>query len=66
MSADEFRTEQRSSVKITQNAKGDAQVEVKAYSHDLATLDETRVAAVKAFQQTVQDLGTALRASVNP
>lgn len=64
MSADEVRTEQRSSVKITENAKHEPQVEVKAYSHDLEALDACRVAAVAAFKQTQQDLGTALRASV--
>jgi len=57
MSADEVRTEQRSSVAISQNAKGDPQVTVKAYSHDLESLDETRQAAVAAFKQTLNDIG---------
>lgn len=65
MSDDEFRTEQRSSVKISQNAKGDPQVEVKAYSHDLETLEETRVAAVNAFKETLKDIGFRTTASVS-
>lgn len=64
MSADEIRAEQRSSVKIAQTAKGDPTVEVKAYSHDLDSLEETRKAAVAAYKATLQDLGSALRASV--
>jgi hypothetical protein len=66
MSADEVRTEQRSSVKIAQTAKGDPTVEVKVYSHDLDSLEETRKAAVTAYKATLQDLGTALRGSVQP
>lgn len=57
MSADEIRTEQRSSVKISQNAKGDPQIEVKAYSHDLDALEATRIAAVAAFKATLADIG---------
>jgi hypothetical protein len=64
MSADEFRTDQRSSVKIAQTAKGDPTVEVKAYSHDLDNLEETRKAAVAAYKATIQDLGSDLRGSV--
>lgn len=64
MSADEVRTEQRSSVAISQNAKGDPQITVKAYSHDLENLDATREAAVRAYKATQQDLGSALRGSV--
>ena len=64
MSGDEIRTEQRSSVKITENAKHEPQVEVKAYSHDLDNLEATRIAAVAAYRATQQDLGSALRASV--
>lgn len=53
MSADEFRTEQRSSVKITENSKGEPAVEVKVYSHDLESLNETREAAVAQYKLTV-------------
>ena len=52
-------------MKFSQNAKGDVQVEVKAYSHDLDALDATREAAVAAYKATLQDLGSALRASVS-
>lgn len=57
MSATEYeRGEQRSSVKITMNAKGEAQVEVKAYSHDLDTLDAARVKAVEVYKTTAAEL----------
>ncbi len=56
MSADEVRTEQRSSVKITENSKGEPAVEVKVYSHDLDSLNETREAAVAQYKQTVRDI----------
>jgi len=42
--------EQRSSVKISTTAKGDATVEVKAYTHDLAMLDEAREKAVAVYR----------------
>jgi len=57
MSADEARSEQRSSVKISQTAKGDPVVEVKAYSHDLEALDSCREAAVRVFKQALEDVG---------
>lgn len=57
MSAYETEREQRSSVKITQNAKGDAQVEVKAYTHDLDSLDAARVKAVAVFNATKSAVG---------
>lgn len=66
MSADEFRTEQRSSVQITENAKGDPSVTVKAYSHDLENLDAAREKAVAVYKATVQDVRGALRGSVGP
>lgn len=64
MSVDEFRSEQRSSVKITENAKGEPAVSVSAYTHDLDNLDAARSKAVEIYKATKQDLGTALRASV--
>lgn len=56
------QVEQRSSVKISTTAKGDAIVEVKAYTNDLAILDNARVAAVAAYKQTLSDLGVGFRA----
>jgi methionine salvage enolase-phosphatase E1 len=58
MSADEVRTEQRSSVKIAENSKGEPAVEVKVYSHDRDDLDATREAAVELYRLT--------RAAVRP
>ena len=59
MSATEYTPQEgRSSVKISQTAKGDPVVEVKAYSHDLEALEQTRLAAVAAFNATLRDLGT--------
>ena len=52
MSADEIRTEQRSSCKISENSKGEPAVEWKVYSHDLELLDETRIAAVNQYKLT--------------
>lgn len=54
MSAPEYTQEQRSSVKISTTAKGEAQVEVKAYTHDLATLDAAREKAVEVYNATRQ------------
>lgn len=51
----EVNTESRSSVKVTTTAKGEALVEVKAYSND-TDLDTVRDAAVKAFLETRQAL----------
>jgi hypothetical protein len=48
--------EQHSSVAISQNAKGEAQVTVKAYSHDLDTLDAARVKAVQIYKATVAEV----------
>jgi len=45
--------EQRSSVKIATTAKGDATVEVKAYTHDLDALDAAREKAVAVYRATV-------------
>jgi len=64
MSTDEFRAEQRSSVQITENAKGDPAITVKAYTHDLDALDAARAKAVEVYKATVQDVRGALRASV--
>lgn len=58
------QVEQRSSVKISTTAKGDAIVEVKAYTSDLSALDDARVAAVAAYKQTLSDLGVRVAASV--
>lgn len=57
------QVEQRSSVKISTTAKGDAIVEVKAYTSDLSVLDDARVAAVAAYKQTLADLGVGFRAA---
>jgi hypothetical protein len=46
--------EQRSSVKIATTAKGDATVEVKAYTHDLDRLDDAREKAVAVYKETVE------------
>jgi hypothetical protein len=57
MSATEYtQTEQHSSVKIAMTAKGDATVEVKAYSHDLDALEATRIRAVEIYRATVADV----------
>lgn len=62
MSADESRTEQRSSVKIAENSKGEPAVEIKAYTHDLDSLDAARIAAVATYKATVADVrGTTAR-----
>ena len=50
---DEAVRESRSSVKISTNAKGEAQVEVKGYSHDLDSLEETRQAVIAAYIATM-------------
>lgn len=50
-------SEQRSSVKVTLNAKGEAQVEVKVYAgEDEAELERARTLAVDAFRRTVADV----------
>lgn len=48
--------EQHSSVEISMNAKGDAQVRVRAYSHDLDTLDSTRDKAIAVYNDTVREV----------
>lgn len=56
MSADEVRTEQRSSIAITENSKGEPSVTVKVYSHDRDDLDATREAAVAQYRQAVKEI----------
>jgi hypothetical protein len=57
VSAAEYQQgEQHSSVKISQNAKGEAQVEVKAYTHDLAFLEAARMNAVGIYKKTVAEV----------
>lgn len=49
--------EQRSSVKVTLNARGGEQVEVKVYAgEDEAELERARVLAVEAFRRTVAEV----------
>ncbi len=58
MSTDEFRTEQKSSVKISTTAAGKPLPEVKVYEGtQLDELEATRKAAVAAYQATFRDLG---------
>ena len=58
MSADEIRTEQRSSVKISTTAAGKPLPEVKVYEGTtLEELEATRKAAVAAYRQTCSELG---------
>lgn len=58
MSVDEGRQQDaRSSVKISTTAAGKPLVEVKAYSHDLDTLDAARLKAVETYKQTASALG---------
>lgn len=53
MSAPEQFGEQRSSVKISTTAKGDAQVEVKVYDGaELTELDRIRAIAVSTYNAT--------------
>lgn len=50
--------EQRSSVKVTLNAKGEAQVEVKVYAgEDETELERARSLAVDVFRRTVSEVG---------
>lgn len=60
------QVEQRSSVEISTTAKGDAVVKVKAYTSDLAALDDARIAAVAAYKQTLADLGVRTAVTVSP
>lgn len=50
--------EQKSSIKVTRNAKGDAQFEAKIVAGvtDLE-LDELRAKAVKTYQELARELG---------
>lgn len=55
MSAAEVQpVEQHSSVSIAMTAKGEATVTVKAYTHDLVTLDAAREKAVAVYNETVR------------
>lgn len=45
--------ESKSSVKIATTAKGDATVEVKAYTHDLDGLDAARAKALEVYNATL-------------
>lgn len=56
MSAREYDSERRSSVQISQNAKGEPQVTVKAYTHDYDVLEQARVKAVAVFKATVHEV----------
>lgn len=56
MSSSDYQQEGRSSVKISQNAKGEAQVEVKAYTHDLDALDAARTKAVAIYKAAVGEV----------
>ena len=57
MSSAEYQQgEQHSSVKISQTAKGDPVVEVKAYTHDLLELDAAREKAVAVFKAAVDEV----------
>jgi hypothetical protein len=48
--------EQRSSVKIKENAKGEPAVEVSSYTHDYHLLDAARVKAVEVYKATRADV----------
>lgn len=53
MSAVEYeKGDSRSSVKISENAKGEPAVEVKAYTHDAHLLDDAREKAVEIYKAT--------------
>ncbi|MDQ5820573.1 MAG: hypothetical protein M3540_03945 [Actinomycetota bacterium] len=55
MSEPEQQIEQRSSVKIGMNAKGEAQVEVKVYvDEDPQKLEEARQLAIRAYNDTAR------------
>lgn len=51
--------EQRSSVKIATTAKGEATVEVKAYTHDLDGLDAAKEKAVGIYLATMSAVRVA-------
>lgn len=53
---EERPVEQRSSVKIKQNAKGDPIVEVTAYTHDLDKLTEARERAVQTYKTALTEV----------
>jgi hypothetical protein len=48
--------EQHSSVAVSMTAKGEATVTVKAYTHDLDTLDAAREKAVQVYNDTVRQV----------
>lgn len=49
---DEHQQEARSSVKITRNAKGEAQFEVKAYTGEpLSVIEEARENAIHIYRE---------------
>jgi len=50
------QVEQHSSVQISMTAKGDATVTVKAYTHDLALMEEARQRAVAIYNATVREV----------
>lgn len=59
MSSDPVVQEARSSVKISQNAKGEAQVEVKVYDgFEPGSLDVIRGEAVRTYNETVAAVRT--------
>lgn len=51
--SEQTSTESRSSVKITTNAKGEAQIEVKVYDDDVA---QASLTAATAVEDTIVDL----------
>lgn len=60
MSAPEQQAESKSSVKLTLNAKGEVQIEVKAYVGDNDTdLLDARERAIFHFQQTILHFATS-------
>ena len=57
MSSDEIRQEAKSSIALTMNAKGEAQVSVKIYEGtELAELDRIRQIAIAAYKQTASEV----------
>lgn len=57
MSSGEYQQEAKSSVKISMNAKGEAQVEVKAYDGvDATELERVRQLAVTTYNATARDV----------
>ena len=55
MSEHEYQSEQRSSVKVSMTAKGEATVEVKVYvGQDAAELEAARQLAVQTYNETAR------------